>query len=109
MQFLLCQGATLSGETITIPVKIAEMRAWRVLLPLGGSAASWSLATSTTSCEASDQRKDLLIVGAGKLGSLVGTAWLQAHKADVKVTALTRTESKHEELRRCGGLDLFHR
>eukprot|EP00850_Spirogloea_muscicola_P002785 SM000011S18963 [mRNA] locus=s11:167333:169836:+ [translate_table: standard] len=47
--------------------------------------------------------KDLLVVGAGVLGSLVAQLWLQSHP-ESRVVGQTRTMSRHDELRALGVL-----
>lgn len=57
--------------------------------------------TSTASSSSSSSHNDLLIIGAGDLGYLLGAQWRALHP-DAKITAETRTSRTHNRLHAAG-------
>jgi len=103
------QGIHVMGKnriSNCIPKKICKLNSPRVPFQLhfgrsmalqGGSVEASSVSTNS----AENVGKELLIVGPGVLGSLVGIMWLE-NNTDARVMGQTNTDTKHKELKDLG-------
>lgn len=82
-----------------------QLTCWKLrdVTAVDASAVSGSYRAAQGNETSSTAANDLLVVGAGVLGSLIGTNWLQQKQHErCKVVGQTNTCNRHEELRTLG-------